>query len=95
MSINLMIGRRPHFVLGNSTSDRQMPEYTRAGDNARMPMILLHGDAQREYEFGPAQGLPDTKVGTFHQALYDEASTQGWTVVSMKNDRKRTSTFES
>jgi hypothetical protein len=28
-------------------------------------MLLLHDDAQREYAYGPAQGLPDTKVGTF------------------------------
>ena len=28
----------------------------------------------------------DTKVGTFTQALYDEAKKNGWTVISMKND---------
>jgi hypothetical protein len=27
-------------------------------------MLVLHGDAQREHAYGPAQGLPDTKVGT-------------------------------
>ena len=36
-------------------------------------MFVLHDDATREYAYGPAQGLPDTKVGTFTQALYDEA----------------------
>ena len=36
-------------------------------------MLVLHDDATREYAYGPAQGLPDTKVGTFTQALYDEA----------------------
>jgi hypothetical protein len=30
-------------------------------------------DPAREYAYGPATGLPDTKVGTFTQALYDEA----------------------
>jgi hypothetical protein len=44
------------------------------------------GDAQREYAYGPAQGLPDTKVGRFTQALYDDAKSRGWIVVSMKND---------
>jgi hypothetical protein len=58
-----------------------------------MSLILLHDDAQREYAYGPAQGLPDTKVGTFTQALYDEAKKQGWTVVSMKSDWKRVFAF--
>ena len=52
-------------------------------------MIVLHDDAKREYAYGPAQGLPATKVGTFTQALYDEAKKQGWAVISMKNDWKR------
>jgi hypothetical protein len=51
-------------------------------------------DAQREYAYGPAQGLPDTKVGTFTQALYDEAKKDGWIIISMKNDWKRIFAFE-
>ena len=57
-------------------------------------MLVLHDDAQREYAYGPAQGLPDTKVGTFTQALYDEAKTNRWTVISMKSDWKRIFAFE-
>lgn len=68
-----MIGRRPYAAFGNSTGDQQMLEYTGAGDGARLIMLVLHDDAQREYAYGPAQGLPDTKVGTFTQAFYDEA----------------------
>jgi phosphoserine phosphatase len=86
--IHLMIGRRPCAAFGNSTGDRQMLEYTRAGDGARLAMLLLHDDAQREYAYGPAQGLPDTKVGTFTQALYDEAQKNGWNIISMKRDWK-------
>lgn len=92
--IHLMIGRRPHAAFGNSTGDRQMLEYTKAGDGARLAMLVLHDDAQREYAYGPAAGLPDTKVGTFTQALYDEAQKQGWIVISMKNDWKRIFAFE-
>jgi hypothetical protein len=33
--------------------------------------------------------LPATKVGTFTQALYDEAKKNGWIVISMKNDWKK------
>jgi phosphoglycolate phosphatase-like HAD superfamily hydrolase len=93
--IHLMIGRRPHAAFGNSTGDRQMLEYTKAGDGARLATIVLHDDTKREYAYGPAQGLPDTKVGTFTQALYDEAKNDGWTVISMKNDWKHIFAFES
>jgi hypothetical protein len=87
--IHLMIGRQPFAAFGNSTGDRQMLEYTKAGSGERLAMILLHDDADREYAYGPAQGLPDTKVGTFTQTLYDEAKSKGWVVISMKNDWRR------
>ena len=35
------------------------------------------------------------QVGTFTQALYDEAKKNGWTVISMKNDWKVIFRFES
>jgi phosphoglycolate phosphatase-like HAD superfamily hydrolase len=92
--IHLMIGRRPYAAFGNSTGDKQMLEYTKAGDGARLAMLVLHDDATREYAYGPAQGLPNTKVGTFTQALYDQAKKQGWGVISMKNDWKRIFAFE-
>ena len=92
--IHLMIGRRPFAAFGNSTGDRQMLEYTRAGGGARLAMLLLHDDAKREYAYGPAQGLPATKVGAFTPSLYDEAKQKGWSVISMKNDWKRILAFE-
>jgi phosphoglycolate phosphatase-like HAD superfamily hydrolase len=92
--IYLMIGRRPYAAFGNSTGDRQMLEYTKAGDGARLAMLVLHDDAAREYAYGPAQGLPDSKVGTFSQALFDEARKQGWVVISMKSDWRRVFAFE-
>jgi phosphoglycolate phosphatase-like HAD superfamily hydrolase len=93
-SIHLMIGRRPYFAFGNSTGDRQMLEYTKAGGGVRLAMLVLHDDGAREYAYGPAHGLPDTKVGRFPPELYDEASKDGWIVVSMKNDWKRIFAFE-
>jgi hypothetical protein len=92
--IHMMIGRRPHAAFGNSGGDQQMLEYTGAGDGARLMMLVLHDDAEREYAYGPAKGLPDTKIGTFPQALYDEATRRGWSVISMKADWKRIFPFE-
>ncbi len=57
-------------------------------------MIVMHDDANREYAYGPAQGLPATKIGAFTQAFYDEAKKKNWTVISMKNDWKRIFAFE-
>ena len=92
--IHLMIGRRPVAAFGNSTGDRQMLEYTKAGSGARLSMLVLHDDAKREYAYGPAKGLPDSKVGTFTQQLYDEAKKQGWVVISMKDDWKKVFAFD-
>jgi hypothetical protein len=63
-----------------------MLEYVKAGAGVRLSMIVLHDDAAREYAYGPAQGLPDSRVGTFTPALHDEATKQGWPVITMKRD---------
>jgi len=93
--IHLVIGRRPHAAFGNSTGDQQMLEYATIANGAGLGMLLLHDDAAREYAYGPAKGLPDTKVGTFTQPLYDEAKKRGWFVISMKNDWKRLFPFDN
>jgi phosphoserine phosphatase len=94
IGINLFIGKRPYAAFGNSTGDQQMLEWTQAGGRARLMMLVLHDDPEREYAYGPAAGLPDSKVGTFSQALYDEAKSKGWTVISMKQDWKHIFAFE-
>ncbi|MEZ5864585.1 MAG: HAD family hydrolase [Geminicoccaceae bacterium] len=86
VGINKFIGKRPIAAFGNSDGDRQMLEWTAAGDGARLMMLVFHDDADREYAYGPANGQPDTKFGTFTQALMDEANSSGWTVISMKDD---------
>jgi hypothetical protein len=93
-NIHLMIGRRPHAAFGNTSGDREMLEYTGAGRGARLMMLVLHDDAEREYAYGPAQGLPNSKIGTFSQNLYDEATKRGWFVISIKNDWKRVFSFD-
>jgi hypothetical protein len=89
VGIDTFIGKRATAAFGNSTGDQQMLEYTKAGAGARLSMLVLHDDEKREFAYGPAQGLPDTKVGTFTRALYNEATKSGWSVISMKNDWKR------
>ena len=89
VGINLFIGKRPCAAFGNSGGDQQMLEWTQGAGGARLMMLVLHDDPEREYAYGPADGLPDTKVGTFPDALIVEAKKRGWAVISMKNDWKR------
>jgi phosphoserine phosphatase len=87
--IHMMIGRRPVAAFGNSIGDKQMLEYTQAGDGARLMMLVHHDDNKREYAYGPK-----SKVGTFPDALMTDAKKNGWSVISMKNDWKRIFAFE-
>jgi len=89
VGINAFIGRRPIAAFGNSDGDRQMLEWTAAGGGARLMMLVFHDDADREYAYGPANGQPDTKFGSFSQSTMDEATKSGWVVISMKNDWKQ------
>ena len=90
-----MIGRRPHAAFGNSTGDQQMLEYTgggrrRAADDAGAARRC----ARASMPMARPKACQTRKVGTFTQALYDEAKKDGWTVISMKNDWKRIFAFE-
>jgi phosphoglycolate phosphatase-like HAD superfamily hydrolase len=89
VGIHSHIGRRPIAAFGNSDGDKQMLEYTQAGDGARLMMLVHHDDAKREYAYGPKSA-----VGTFSDALMAQAKKNAWTVVSMKNDWKRIFAFE-
>lgn len=87
--IHLMIGRRPYAAFGNSIGDRQMLEYTQAGGGTRLAMLVHHDDDKREYSYGP-----QSKIGTFSDALMSEAKHKGWVVISMKNDWRRIFAWE-
>jgi phosphoglycolate phosphatase-like HAD superfamily hydrolase len=78
--INHFIGRQPIFAFGNSDGDKEMLEWTAAGDGLRFMGLVHHTDAIREYAYDR-----DTKIGKLDKAL-DEAIAKGWTVVDMKND---------
>ena len=94
VGINLFIGKRPNAAFGNTSGDQQMLEWTQAGGGARLMMLVLHDDPVREYAYGPARGLPDSKVGTFSDALLERANKSGWVVISMKSDWNRIFSFE-
>jgi phosphoglycolate phosphatase-like HAD superfamily hydrolase len=89
VGINLFVGKRPIAAFGNSSGDVAMLQWTGAGKGPHLMMLVLHDDAEREYAYGPAAGLPDTKVGTFPQSMMDGAKKAGWSIISMKNDWKR------
>lgn len=61
-----------------------MLEWTQAGGGARLMMLVHHDDAEREWACGA-----ESKIGTFSEALMAEAKENGWTVVTMKKDRKK------
>ena len=82
-AISLVIGRRPHAAFGNSTGDRQMLEWTKAGGGKRLAMLVHHDDDKREYAYGS-----QSKIGTFTDELNSEADQNGWIVISMKDDWK-------
>jgi phosphoserine phosphatase len=94
VGINEFIGKRPIAAFGNSAGDREMLEWTGAGGSPRLEMLVLHDDAKREYAYGPAKGLPDTKFGAFPPSLMEEATKRNWVVISMKDDWKRIFSFE-
>jgi phosphoglycolate phosphatase-like HAD superfamily hydrolase len=94
IGINMFIGKRPYAAFGNSSGDAEMLAWTQAGAGRRLEMLVHHDDAVREYAYGPGGDLPDTSVGTFPQALIEQAKKGGWTVISMKTDWKRIFAFE-
>jgi phosphoserine phosphatase len=93
--IYLFLGRRPRAAFGNSDGDLPMLEYTSGNSGATLAMLVLHDDPEREYAYGPANGLPDVKLSPFSQATFDEATARRWPVISMKNDWKRVFAFEA
>ena len=68
-------GRRPIFAAGNSNGDIQMLEHTAAGPGPSMCMLVLHDDADREFDYVAGA-----------ERLLDQAAKDGWNVVSIKND---------
>lgn len=82
-SIALHIGRRPILVAGNSDGDLAMMRYAADGNHPFLNLLVHHDDAQREWAYDR-----ESRVGRLGETL-DEATSRGWTVVSMKRDWKQ------
>jgi phosphoglycolate phosphatase-like HAD superfamily hydrolase len=69
------VGRRPLLAAGNSNGDIAMLDYSRHENTPFLPLLVLHDDSEREFDY---------KNGA-EQALA-RADQQGWAVASIKND---------
>jgi phosphoserine phosphatase len=69
------IGRRPIVAGGNSNGDIPMLKYTGGPSRPALRLLLLHDDPEREFDYtaGAEKSL-------------EQASADGWTVVSVKRD---------
>jgi hypothetical protein len=69
------VGRRPLLAGGNSNGDVPMLAWAGGQDRPALRLLVLHDDAERE--FGYTKGA---------EKALERAETEGWTVVSVKND---------
>jgi phosphoserine phosphatase len=68
-------GRRPLLAAGNSNGDIPMLDFTQHPDRPFLRLLILHDDAEREFDY----------TSGAEQAL-EKAQTSGWTVASVKDD---------
>ena len=71
------IGRRPLLAFGNSNGDIPMLKFTGGKGRPALRLLLLHDDKAREFDY----------VAGAEKSL-ELAKSEGWTVVSVKNDWK-------
>ena len=69
------LGQRPLLAAGNSDGDLALLRWTAEGQGARLPLVVRHTDAAREYAY-------DRRAGR----LLAEAAARGWPVVDMARD---------
>mgnify|MGYP001822355677 CR=1 FL=1 len=80
VGIHKFIGRGPILAFGNSDGDRQMLQWTAAGDGARLMGLVHHTDAEREWAYDR-----ESPVGRLDKAL-NEAREKGWILVDMARE---------
>jgi phosphoglycolate phosphatase-like HAD superfamily hydrolase len=68
-------GRRPLLAAGNSNGDIQMLDFAQHRDKPSLRILVLHDDAEREFDYATGAEL-----------ALERARTEGWSVVSVKDD---------
>jgi phosphoserine phosphatase len=78
------IGRRPILAAGNSNGDIPMLEYAQREGHPTLRLLVNHDDAVREtvYTAGAEKAMR-------------EATDEGWTVISIKDDWKQVFSFQN
>ena len=69
------VGRRPILAAGNSNGDLPMLRFAEQPGRPGLRLLVLHDDPEREFDY----------TSGAEQAL-EQARTNGWTVVSVKDD---------
>ncbi|WNG86397.1 HAD family hydrolase [Mycobacterium sp. ITM-2016-00317] len=69
------VGRRPILSAGNSNGDDEMLMYSGRPGEAALRLLVLHDDADREFDYTAGA-----------ERVLEHAGQFGWSVVSMKND---------
>ena len=83
IAIQQRLGRRPVLAFGNSDGDLEMLQFVSGQSRPHLCLLLHHDDGDREYAYDR-----ESKVGRLDKA-WNEALSQGWAIVSMKNDWSR------
>jgi phosphoglycolate phosphatase-like HAD superfamily hydrolase len=69
------VGRRPLLAAGNSNGDIPMLDFTRHEDKPFLPLLVVHDDADREFDY----------TAGAEQAL-ERADANAWPKISIKRD---------
>ncbi|WP_254532919.1 HAD family hydrolase [Natrinema gelatinilyticum] len=94
IGIHKFIGRQPIAAFGNYVGDREMLEWTDAGDGPRLLLLVNHDDAEREYAYSMDEDLTGETSDESSQPFIDVAEEKGWVVASMKDDWEYVFPFE-
>ncbi|WP_252006886.1 HAD family phosphatase [Ferrimonas sp. SCSIO 43195] len=80
VAIHYHIGKRPVFAFGNSDGDRQMLQWTKASPYLSFAGLVHHTDDKREWAYDR-----HSTIGKLDKAM-DQAKSDGWTLVDMKQE---------
>ncbi|MFD1293749.1 HAD family hydrolase [Lutibacter holmesii] len=88
LNIQKIIGKKPVFSSGNSDGDLQMMQYAASNSYKSFMLYVHHTDEVREWAYDR-----ESHIGRLDKGL-DQAMSDGWTVIDMKNDWKVIYPFE-